>query len=398
MAPKVFGVFYWANGVVLDQWVPSTTGANWALTPALQPLSALRNDLSVLSGLEVKDSRLGHHSATVGVLSGTPLINQSTRPGGEYERSTFAQPSIDMVVARHWLGQTRLRSLELAVLPNRYDEGTTYEQLSHNGPNDVNPAELSLVTAWTRLFGGPMIDNREQLARKSLLDNVLEDANRLRAKVGPKDRLRLDGHLESVRAIERQLSPGPGGCVGPPLPAELASSGATIERRLKVFADLIAVAVSCDLTRVFSIRLTPPADNTVLGLPGITSGVHDLTHNEGGNQPQLQACVVFAMKQLAVFLARLKAVAEPTGTLLERSVVLCTTDCQLGRSHDNTDFPILLAGSARGKLRPGQHVRSTNGETTSTVLLTLLQALDLPYTQFGTAEMATSRTVPGLLL
>jgi hypothetical protein len=64
---------------------------------------------------------------------------------------------------------------------------------------------------------------------------------------------------------------------------------------------------------------------------------------------------MFAMQQLAVFLNRLKSVDELGGNLLDRAAVLCTSDYQLGRTHDNRDFPILLAGRFGGRLRSGIH-------------------------------------------
>ncbi len=397
-APKTFGIFYWANGVRVERWVPAATGTTWALTDELKPLAAVRDGVSVVSGMEVKDSRMGHHCATVGMLSGTPAIDQSTAPGGANERSTFAAPSLDVVVSRKWQGLTRLRSLELSVLPNRYDEGTTYEQLSHNGPNDVNPAELSPAKAFDRLFGVKDPGALVRAARASVLDAVAEDTRQLQGKLGAADKARMEQHFESIRALERQLASGPSACAAPVRPADLSISGANVPARFKAFTELIALALACDLTRVFSIRLTPPADNTVLPLSGISTGVHDLTHGEGGDQPQVHRCVVFAMEQLAVLLARLKATTDPTGAnLLDRMALLATSDCQLGRDHSNKDFPILLAGKAGGALRTGVHYRSPSAESSTKVLMTLLQALDMPVSEFGAGALKVNQTVPTLL-
>jgi hypothetical protein len=391
--PKLFGVFYWANGIRKEQWVPATAGTAWELTPELTPLKNVREYVSPVTGMEVKDARFGHHSATVGMLSGTPCIDQSTAPGGANERTTFAAPSIDVVVSKHWESQTRLRSLELTALPNRYDEGTTYEQLSHNGPNSVNPAELSLTKAFDRLFGVKDPQANALAVRRSILDVVKEDAKALKKKVGTADQKRLDEHFEYVNALQRSLQSSAVVCTPPTRPADLTPNGANLSARFKVLTELTALALACDITRVFSLRLTPPADNTPL--LGLSSGVHDLTHGEGGNQPQLHRCVVYAMEQFAVLLERLKATVDPTGqNLLDRLALLGTSDCQLGATHDNTDFPILIAGQAKGALKAGVHYRSPNAESSTKVLLTILKALDLPYTEFGTAQMRVTTTIP----
>ncbi len=395
---KLFGIFFWANGIRIERWVPTTTGTTWALSDELKPLANVKDALTVVSGMEVKDSRFGHHCATAGILSGTPCIDQATMPGGANERSTFAAPSLDVVVARAWANRTRFKSIELAALKNTYDEGTTYDQLSHNGPNDVNPAELSPAAAFDRLFGVQDPNAIVRAARLSILDTVAEDTVALRAKLGVADRARMDQHLENIRALERQVQAIPGSCTAPARPAALPATGANLVARFRAMSDLIAVALACDLTRVFSIRLTPPADNTILGLPGISSGTHDLTHNEGGDQPQLHQSVVFAMEQFAYLLGRLKSTTDATGgNLLDRIAILGSSDCQLGRDHDNTDFPVLLAGKAGGALRTGLHYRSTTAECTTKVLITLLHALDMPVTTFGAGTLLATSPVSALL-
>jgi hypothetical protein len=398
-SPKLFGIFFWANGIRAERWVPSEVGATWNLSEELMPLAPVKEYVSVVTGMAVKDNRFGHHCATAGILSGTPCIDQSTAPGGANERSTFAAPSLDVVVSRRWQGQTRLRSLELSALRNTYDEGTTYDQLSHNGPNDVNPAELSPTAAFDRLFGVQDPNAIVRRARASILDTVAADTIALKAKLGMADRARMDQHLESIRALERQLQGNPAAMCAPPVrPTALAATGANLVPRFRAMADLIAVALACDITRVFSIRLTCPADNTVLGLPGVSSGSHDLTHNEGGDQPQVHRTVVFSMEQFAYLLGRLKATTDPMGkNLLDRMALLGSSDCQLGRDHNNTEFPVLVVGKAGGALKAGRHYRSTSGESTTKVLITLLQALEMPVASFGAGPLLATQAVPDLL-
>jgi Protein of unknown function (DUF1552) len=395
---KLFGIFWWANGVRAERWVPAATGANWALTEELQPLAPVKSLISVVSGYEVKDSRFGHHCATAGMLSGFPCIDQATMPGGANERSTFSAPSMDVVAARAWAGKTRIKSLELSCLKNGYDEGTTYEQLSHNGPNDVNPAELSPAAVFDRLFAVQDPGSQVRLARASILDVLKQDTVALKAKLGAADKVRMDQHLENIRTLERGLQAAPQACTVPSRPANLTPTGANLVARFKAMSDLIAVALACDLTRVFSLRLTPPADNTVLTLPGISSGMHDLTHNEGGAQPNVHAHVVFAMQQLAYLVGRLAATVDATGaSLTDRLAMLCTTDCQLGQTHDNTNFPVLLAGKASGALKAGVHQRSTTNESSTKILITLLQALEMPVAQFGAGPLQASGAIANLL-
>jgi hypothetical protein len=103
----------------------------------------------------------------------------------------------------------------------------------------------------------------------------------------------------------------------------------------------------------------------------------------GGNQPLVHAITVYIVEQLSYLLQSLRNIPEGDGNLLDSSVILASSDTADGKAHSITDYPILVAGKGQGALRhPGVHYRS-GGENTSRVLLSLLQAMDLPYTEFG---------------
>src|SRR5579872_7030179 len=96
--PKRMGIFFWGNGVKPDHWVPATTGAGWAPSLSLMPLmtAGVMDYVNVVSGTTITSGDVrGHHSGTVGILSGAPLISQPA--GGAPYRSTFSMPSIDQV-------------------------------------------------------------------------------------------------------------------------------------------------------------------------------------------------------------------------------------------------------------------------------------------------------------
>jgi hypothetical protein len=60
--PRRLGIFFWGNGVKLDRWNPSGTGANWPLSPALRPLESVKDYVSVISGMRIRTgNERGHH-------------------------------------------------------------------------------------------------------------------------------------------------------------------------------------------------------------------------------------------------------------------------------------------------------------------------------------------------
>ena len=68
----------------------------------------------------------------------------------------------------------------------------------------------------------------------------------------------------------------------------------------QIMAELVAMALACDQTRVFSHWFCDPVNDLLF--PEASAGHHDLTHNEGGDQPQVQANTVFCMEAFGDFM------------------------------------------------------------------------------------------------
>lgn len=384
--PRRFGLFFWGNGVLPAKWNPIGAGEGeaWQLNEQMAALAPHKAKISVVSGMNVLvGNSIPHGSGPAGLLSGAPLI---VRSGDDF---TFSAPSIDQVLAQEIGGDTRFRSLEVGVRPG--------PGLSYNGPESRNPPESSPRRVFERLFGGgfrapgsePIVDPKLRL-RRSVLDAVIGDANRLSGKLGTADRQRVQQHLEGVRDLERRLQrleenpPNLEACAAPEMPA---ADYPDVEGRprlseiSRVMCDLIAMALACDQTRVFSHWFTHPVNNVLF--PGAPAGHHRLTHDEPGDQPQVDAIVKTIIAELAYLVEALDRVPEGDGTLLEHSVVLGTTDVSFGRTHALDDYPLVLAGSACGALKMGLHYRSPSGENASKLMLTLLRAMGVARAEFG---------------
>ncbi len=394
--PKRFGIFFWGNGVRLDKWNPSAVGAGFPLSESLTPFAGVRDYVSVVSGMNIKvpNSR-GHHCGCVGILSGYPMIPQD--PGSAGYASTFSGPSIDQVIAREIGKTTRFKSLEVAISRSIVTgEGTTLRYVSHNGPDNANPPEFDPQKLFARVFGvgfeDPEVKRREDLKvglRRSVLDAVWNEAKVLQGQVGAADRIRLDAHMSGIRALETRLAslpPSAGACTIPTKPASSYPTDAgkePMKERMEAFSDLLALIMACDQTRVFSIQFTGSVGGTVFWQVGASTGHHDLSHDEPGDQPTLQKTTVFTMQQLAYLLQKLKDTPEGTGNLLDRTAILASSDTAHGHEHTITDYPVLVCGKAGGALKGSVHYRSTTGENTSKVLYTLARACDVPVTSVG---------------
>ena len=398
--PKRFGVFFWGNGRGIDttRWTPAATGATWDLSPQLTPLMAYKQYLTVVSGTKVKiaNSPQGHHRGSVGILSGADFITQPA--GNAPYRSTFAGPSIDQTIAAVTGAMTPFKSIELGI-SQKLDkvEGTTLQFISHNGPDSGNQQEYDPVKLFDRIFAGgakapttdPALIQKAGEMKASVLDSVLADLTSLEGRVGARDKARLEQHAQNIRDIEKRLTTvGPAlsaQCMSPTRPGPLAtnSGGEPFVERTAALSQVLALALACDLTRVFSIQFTGSASNPVFYPIGISGGNHDITHTGAAGQDQIDKSTTWTMTQLGVFLGAFMAATEGTSNVLNQSAILVTSDTSDGAAHSVDDYPILVAGSAGGFFKsPGLHVK-TAGDNSSKVLLSLVRSMGIQAASYG---------------
>jgi hypothetical protein len=397
--PRRFGIFFWGNGrgVVASRWTPASTGASWAPSPQLAPLADYKKYVNVVTGARVRISKSpqGHHKGAVGILSGNDFV---TQPAGNAPfRSTYATPSIDQVIAKGLNAGTPFRSLEIGISQRVIKgEGSTLQFLSHNGPDSANPPEYDPVKLFDRIFTGtqtpvpdPGLGNALIEMEKSVLDSVTADLNSLKSRVGARDRARLDQHAQNIRDIEARLKPGTVGtapvCATPVRPGPLAQNprGEPLVERMKAMSELVALALACDRTRVFSIMFSGGAANHVLHPIDLTRGHHELSHEGQGAQDQIDRSTIFTMEQLAVLLKALDGATEGDGTLLRQTAILASSDTSDGAAHSVNDYPVLVAGAGGGFFKsPGIHHVARDANT-STVLLSLVRAMGINATEFG---------------
>jgi hypothetical protein len=148
--------------------------------------------------------------------------------------------------------------------------------------------------------------------------------------------------------------------------------------------DLLAMALACDQTRVVAHWFSDPIGNVLYD--GATEGHHSTTHNETGDQPQVNSITTQILDEFAYMVEKLASIPEADGTLLDNCAILATSEVSLGQTHSIDDIPIVIAGSACGSLRTGVHLRSYNQENTSKVMLSLVRAMDIPAASFGEGD------------
>ena len=389
--PRRMITWFFGNGCALKdvnnpgagiRFYPNATGANYDVTPQLAPLAAagVIDYCSVLSGFDIKAAaqhRRGHHDGCT-FFSAWPFI-ELPADGANYS-SKFGGPTVDQVAAQYIGNQTYLPSVQLQVSKRIIgSEGPTLQYLSHKGPDQPLPQIANPQEAWNKLFASFTPDNDPATPhRLAALDAVTEDAKRLQLRVGAADKVRLEAHLASVAQIRNQIAATAPVCTQPPLPGE---TNADIDGKEQlasvnaVMSDLLALAFSCDITRVASVQFTGSVGYTVFSDIGQNMGHHDMTH-DGGRNDEVDASTVYTMERFAYLLQALRNTVEGPGNVLDNSVVLLGSDAAAGLTHSTFDQPCIVAGGGGGALKyPGIHYRSPSQENTGDILLACLKAI-----------------------
>src|SRR6266513_87782 len=203
------GFVYIPMGCDISRWTPAGEGRLVELSPALQSLAPVLDQLTVITNLELKNAYPGTHAT-----SNAAFLSAAT---AKWTESTdyYLGTTVDQVAAKQIGQQTLLPSLELAMdlllTIGQCDNGyaCVYQNnLSWSSPTTPLPAEAHPRIVFERLFGegGSAADRHAALRRRaSLLDWVRDDVARLEKTLGPADRTRVGQYLETVREVERRI-------------------------------------------------------------------------------------------------------------------------------------------------------------------------------------------------
>jgi hypothetical protein len=431
--PVRYGLFFWGNGLpwtfrhrgstdvvspgiehplddtLKDSYTPTTQGKGFAVTETLKPLERHLANINVVTGLEPKtripDAPAGQSDGHMRGIC-VALTGDQIRPEGfDHDPHIFAvsRATLDQYIAKHPQfyadGAPQYRSLELGMSSAVLHDFGTWSSVSHNGPNSINPPQRDPHKLFDQLFSVKP-DITEIARRTSVLDVVAEDARQLSARLGKRDRLRLDEHLTHIDEIERRLNVTRAACVTPAEPAAVFSGETSVLDKLDVMADVLVAALRCDITRVFSIAFTTGASLMQMNGAGEINGagahqLHDACH--GGERDVITGFTKLNFTAYAKLLDKLSAEQDVNGlSLLDSSVIMGTSEYGEGFTHSNKEHPFIFAGKAGGKLDTGWHVREEGGNM-ARAHLTVLQALGIDAASFGFNGGETSSTLPFLL-
>lgn len=372
-APVRIAFMTFPNGCNLDRWWPKGEGAAFQLNQTMASLESVKRHIQVISGLDHLNAEPGpdgagdHARANATLLTG---VRARKTAGSDIHLGI----SVDQVAAQHVGHHTRFPSLELTSDPDRQAKGCdsgyacAYQyNVSWRSDTTPMPPESNPRLLFERLFGEGAPGQRRaayqarQQTQRSILDFVLEDARSLKKKLGDRDDQKLDEYFTSLREIERRIEhaesfgavPDPEIDTPPGIPPEVGD-------HMDLMYDLLVLAFQTDSTRIATMMLGHDGDNRPYPQLGVADGHHNISHHQ--EKPELLEKIAridtHHVEHFARFLEKLAVARDVDGrSVLENSLIVYAGGNADPNRHSHTDLPVILAGSAGGRVETGRYLK-----------------------------------------
>jgi hypothetical protein len=395
--PKRMAFVYVPNGANMADWTPAAFGTDFQLPYILEPLKPFQKDLLVMSGLAQKNA------AALGDGGGDHARAASTFLTGCHPRKTpgadiKAGISVDQIAAEKVGRQTRLASLELGCdrgqnsgnCDSGYSCAYSYN-ISWKTESTPMPPEVDPRLVFERLFSnGSRNESAESRTlrnryQKSILDFVLEDANRLKGNLGYTDRHKLDEYLVSIREMEQRIEGAEKFAATLPDYQKPTGIPKDFETHCQLMFDLMAVAFQTDITRVATFLIAHDGSDRPYPSIGITEGHHTLSHHDNDETKKQKIARINHLHttQFAKFLEKLKSTREGEGTLLDNSMIVYGSGISDGNSHSHRDLPVLVAGQGGKTVKTGRHLKMDGETPLNNLYLSMLDGMGVPAEKLG---------------
>ena len=391
---KRLGYVFMPMGADLSRWTPGSENTLDTLSPILQSLEPVKNQVTAFTNLELQPAYPGSHATSNSAFlsAARAKLTEST----DYYLGTTA----DQIAAKEIGHETQLPSLELAMdmmqTVGQCDNGyaCVYQNnLSWSSPTTPLSAEAHPRLVFEKLFGeGGSKADREAALRKrsSLLDFVKADMASLKRELGSTDREKVDNYLDSIREVERRIQKAEVSVRENPEPDLDRPVGVPDSYRdhARLMFDLQLLALQGDMTRIISFQLARETSNRTYNEIGISDPHHPLSHhgNDPGKIERMSKINAFHVSLFAEYLEKLAATPEGNGSLLDHSLILYGSGIGNPNVHDHTNLPILVAGGQAAGVKGNRHLRYDKPVPLANLHLTMLHKAGVKIDKFGDSD------------
>ena len=397
--PKRFAVLFMGNGVNEDQWFAKGAGESMELSKSLEPLAPVKKKINVIDGLFMKTlTGQGIHPAQTG-----SLLSGATIQRGPILHSGV---TVDQLLANQIGQDTAQPSMVLACeqpLTGYHETNFSMAYSSHlswQSPDSPVPTEVYPSLAFDNLF-----ESRGLLRNASILDHVRNRAANLSRRVSATDKAKLDEYLTSVREIEKRIDrmridkhtadENAKGQNRPAWTMDRPANGLPEDLRdhARLMCDIIALGFQTDRTRVATLILANDLSAQIYPFLQVRDGHHSASHNN--NSDSYERITRFHLSQFAYLAQKLDSMPEGNGTVLDNSCLLFLSNLWVGRKHDNSRLPLVMAGGLGGAIETGRtldyQIAGDDNRKLSALYLSILNRMGVKLDRFGDATAGLER-------
>lgn len=373
-----FASFYSPMGFVRDHFFPGEDSDDFVSMPTLRPLQSVADKVTLITGLYRVNVR-GidvHNQCSSCYLS-------SANPYGELKSPYPMDRTLDHLIADKVSHRTPIRSLELNCNTFKDLRESIYlDNISWYGPEHVATSMKDPRKVYRRLF-------RTGKSEKDITDLILEDAANFERGLGREDKDKMEEYFTSVREVEKQIE-------------KLTKHYEMYERvdmkepdevpmtrgeYIRMMGKLLVLAFQGDLTHVATFMLAPERWGTPQRFHELnfTKSHHGLTHSQGRDDVKRALVQVdrFYVELFAEVLEQLDAIQEGEGTLLDHSMITLGSGLGDGKDHTMDELPIIVAGSANGKIKTGRVLNCAEKTPLANLWLSQAQLMGTGMQQFA---------------
>lgn len=385
------GFVFMPMGCDQSRWTPRSHDSLDELSPILQSLAPVKDRVTVLGNMELANAYPGSHATSNSAFLSAAKAKHTE--GNDYYLGT----TVDQVAAKQLGKETQLPSLELSMdlmqTVGQCDNGyaCVYQNnLSWSSPTTPLPSEAHPRIVFEMLFGeGGNAAERQAALRKraSLLDAFNHDISRLKRKLGPGDRAKVDQYFDTIREVERRIQRAEADAEQNPLPDLDRPVGvpAAYADHARLMFDLQVLAFQGDVTRVITFQLARETSNRTYPEIGVPDPHHPLSHH--GNDPDKIARMAkinqFHVSLFAEYLQKLKETPDGDGSLLDHSLLLYGSGIGNPNIHDHTNLPTIVAGGAAGGMKGNRHIQYEKPTPLANLHLSLLDKVGVRLDSFA---------------
>jgi hypothetical protein len=301
--------------------------------------------LTLIEGLDLPNG--GGHNVCASTTAGGMITGEGSPPIFPYSIDHILETS-----PKIYSGSVPIRALRLVPAKEATSESIWWNRIA--GLPQTIPGYWDEKVVFDLLFANKATTPAGIQAKSLAIDQVLGDLNAVQngGRIGAADKAVLQNYADLIRDVQTRINQAATvtTCATP----NLIDPQQINERMYSNHIDLLVAAMACGMTKVGSIycRNFSPLFNEN------GSDFHGNSHDPDTATGQETSRVynTWIAARFAELLRKMDAIIEPNGkSLLNNSICLWTNEISFGLHHTNINMPVLIGGSANGKLDAGNY-------------------------------------------